>query len=97
MGTPTGKLPWWQLTLFGVGCTIGTGFFLDSSIAIRKSGLLVLVIFVLAAVATLFVYEALAQMTMQDPQKVLSVVMLRRLLDVGPDLSWVGSIGVQKF
>ncbi|WHY19396.1 amino acid permease [Paenibacillus sp. G2S3] len=69
MGTPTGKLPWWQLTLFGVGCTIGTGFFLGSSIAIRKSGLLVLVIFVVAAVATLFVYEALAQMTMQNPQK----------------------------
>jgi L-asparagine transporter-like permease len=69
MGNPAGKLPWWQLTLFGVGCTIGTGFFLGSSIAIRKSGLLVLVIFVLAAAATLFVYEALAQMTMQNPQK----------------------------
>ncbi|MEK5035507.1 amino acid permease [Paenibacillus sp. FSL R7-0302] len=69
MGTPTGKLPWWQLTLFGVGCTIGTGFFLGSSIAIRKSGLLVLVIFVLAAIAALFVYEALGQMTMQNPQK----------------------------
>lgn len=63
------KLPWWQLSLFGVGCTIGTGFFLGSSIAIQKSGLLVLLLFVLAAIATLFVYDALAQMTMKEPQK----------------------------
>lgn len=97
MGTPTGKLPWWQLTLFGVGCTIGTGFFLGSSIAIRKSGLLVLVIFVLAAVATLFVYEALAQMTIQNPQRALFVVMPKRLLAAGPGLAWAGSIGAQKF
>ncbi|WP_028563402.1 amino acid permease [Paenibacillus pinihumi] len=63
------NLPWWQLSLFGVGCTIGSGFFLGSSLAIRKSGLFVLLLFLLAAVATLFVYEALAQMTMNSPQK----------------------------
>jgi aromatic amino acid permease len=69
LSNSNGKLPWWQLTLFGVGCTIGTGFFLGSSIAIKKSGLSVLFIYILAAVATLFVYEALAQMTMKSPQK----------------------------
>lgn len=63
------KSAWWQLSLFGVGCTIGSGFFLGSSLAIRKSGLFVLLLFLLAAVATLFVYEALAQMTMNSPQK----------------------------
>ncbi|SFM37132.1 L-asparagine transporter [Paenibacillus sp. 1_12] len=69
METSQGKLAWWQLTLFGVGCTIGTGFFLGSSIAIQKSGFWILLIFILAAFATLFVYEALAQMTVLHPQK----------------------------
>ncbi|WP_240344355.1 amino acid permease [Paenibacillus sp. SYP-B3998] len=62
-------MPWWQLTLFGIGCTIGTGFFLGSNIAIQKSGYLVLLVFLLAALATLFVYEALAQMTAHHPEK----------------------------
>ncbi|MGO4500754.1 amino acid permease [Paenibacillus sp. 2RAB27] len=65
----TNKLSWWQLALFGIGCTIGTGFFLGSSIAIQKSGYFVVVIFLLAALATLFVYEALAQMTAANPEK----------------------------
>ncbi|WP_139997768.1 amino acid permease [Paenibacillus paridis] len=69
MGTKEDKLSWWQFSLFGVGCTIGTGFFLGSSIAIKKSGGLVLIIFLLAALATLFVYEALAQMTAKHPEK----------------------------
>lgn len=69
MSNLAGKIPWWQLTLFGVGCTIGTGFFLGSSIAIQKSGLLVLLIFLLAAIATLFVFDALAHMTMEHPHK----------------------------
>ncbi|OCT13909.1 hypothetical protein A8709_19005 [Paenibacillus pectinilyticus] len=65
----TNKLSWWQLALFGIGCTIGTGFFLGSSIAIQKSGYVVIFIFLLAAIATLFVYEALAQMTAANPAK----------------------------
>ncbi|WP_082593731.1 amino acid permease [Paenibacillus sp. Soil766] len=65
----TDKLSWWQLTLFGIGCTIGTGFFLGSGIAIQKSGFLVVVVFLLAALATLFVYDALAQMTAANPEK----------------------------
>ncbi|CAN7685298.1 amino acid permease [Paenibacillus sp. LjRoot153] len=65
----TNKLSWWQLALFGIGCTIGTGFFLGSSIAIQKSGFVVVFIFLLAALATLFVYEALAQMTAANPEK----------------------------
>lgn len=45
------------------------GFFLGSSIAIHKSGFWILFIFILAALATLFVYVALAQMTVQHPHK----------------------------
>ncbi|WP_223251776.1 hypothetical protein, partial [Bacillus atrophaeus] len=38
-------MAWWQLSLIGIGCTIGTGFFLGSSIAITKSGVSVLLSF----------------------------------------------------
>ncbi len=51
------KIKWWQLSLFGVGCTIGTGFFLGSSIAIRTAGPSVLILFVIAAIVTYFVYD----------------------------------------
>ncbi|SDP78545.1 L-asparagine transporter [Litchfieldia salsa] len=64
-----GNMKWWQLSLFGVGCTIGTGFFLGSSIAITKSGPAVLILFILAAIGTYFVFDALAKMTASDPQK----------------------------
>lgn len=64
-----GNMKWWQLSLFGVGCTIGTGFFLGSSIAITKSGPAVLILFILAAIGTYFVFDALAKMTAADPQK----------------------------
>ncbi|WGI63523.1 hypothetical protein QEN29_25260 [Escherichia coli] len=43
------SLSWWQLSLIGVGCTIGTGFFLGSSIAITKSGYSVCISFLLAS------------------------------------------------
>ncbi len=33
-----GNLKWWQLSLIGVGCTIGTGYFLGSSIGIKITG-----------------------------------------------------------
>ncbi|WP_246096185.1 amino acid permease [Paenibacillus sinopodophylli] len=69
MGASEQKLSWGQFALFGVGCTIGTGFFLGSSIAIHKSGYFVLPIFLVAAFATLFVYEALAQMTAKQPEE----------------------------
>ncbi|GGM24006.1 transporter [Paraliobacillus quinghaiensis] len=63
------KIKWWQLALIGVGCTIGTGFFLGSAIAIKRAGPMVLVLFILAAVATYIVYDALSSMSVSDPQK----------------------------
>jgi L-asparagine transporter-like permease len=62
-------MKWWQLSLFGVGCTIGTGFFLGSSLAIRMAGPSILIAFVMAALGTYMVFDALSKMTAQDPQK----------------------------
>ncbi|MEH7010318.1 amino acid permease [Neobacillus niacini] len=63
------NMKWWQLSLFGVGCTIGTGFFLGSSIAIKMTGPAILIAFILAAAGTYFVFDALAKMTVQEPLK----------------------------
>ncbi|MCG7334678.1 amino acid permease [Sporosarcina sp. ACRSM] len=65
----TASLAWWQLSLIGVGCIIGTGFFLASSIAIKMTGPSVILAFILAASATYIVFEALAKMSANDPQK----------------------------
>jgi L-asparagine transporter-like permease len=62
-------MKWWQLSLFGVGCTIGTGFFLGSSIGIRMTGASILLAFLIAALGTYLVFDALAKMTVQDPEK----------------------------
>ncbi|MGE7624983.1 amino acid permease [Viridibacillus sp. NPDC096237] len=71
MGSKTGKgsMMWWQFSLLGVGCTIGTGFFLGSSIAIEKSGPAVLIPFFLAAIGTYIVYDALVKMSIANPDK----------------------------
>jgi len=63
------NMKWWQLSLFGVGCTIGTGFFLGSSIGIRTAGPSVLIAFILAAIGTYFVFDSLSKMTAADPEK----------------------------
>ncbi|WP_047153587.1 amino acid permease [Aneurinibacillus tyrosinisolvens] len=64
-----GSLSWWQLALLGFGCITGTGFFLGSGIAIERSGFSVLLVFLLAAIGTYFVFDALANMIAQDTQK----------------------------
>ncbi|WP_394231780.1 amino acid permease [Niallia oryzisoli] len=63
------RLAWWQLSLVGVGCIIGTGFFLASGIAIRLTGASVLFIFIIAAAGTYIVGEALGKLAAHDPQK----------------------------
>lgn len=69
MRTRQGHLTWWHLSLLGTGCTIGTGFFLGSGIAIQKSGFTVLILFVLAALGTSFVFATLAKMTAAYPEQ----------------------------
>ncbi len=63
-----GDLKWWQLSLIGVGCTIGTGFFLGSAIGIKITGPSIVISFILAAIGTYLVYNLLAKMTAEDPQ-----------------------------
>lgn len=62
-------LPWWQLSLLGVACTVGTGFFLGSSIAIQIGGPSVLFNYALAAVGTYLVFDQLARMTADHPME----------------------------
>lgn len=62
-----GDLSWWQLSLIGVGCTIGTGFFLGSAIGIKITGPSIVFSFILAAFGTYIVYNLLAKMTAKDP------------------------------
>lgn len=64
-----GNLSWWQLSLIGVGCTIGTGFFLGSAIGIKITGPSIVFSFILAAIGTYIVYSLLAKMTAEDPQE----------------------------
>lgn len=61
------KLKWWQLSLLGAACTIGTGFFLGSQLAIEVGGPAVLIDYGLAALGTYLVYDNLAQMTAEHP------------------------------
>lgn len=63
------KLSWWQLSLIGVGCIIGTGYFLGSVIGIKMAGPAIIISFILAAIGTYIVAEALAKMSADDPQK----------------------------
>jgi len=66
-GAEENNMKWWQLSLFGVGCTIGTGFFLGSSLAIKMTGPAILIAFLIAATGTYFVFDALSKMTSQEP------------------------------
>lgn len=68
-GGQTGEMKWWQLSLVGVGCTIGTGYFLGSTIGIITTGPSIVFSFILAALGTYIVYNLLAKMTAEDPQE----------------------------
>ncbi|CAI6087521.1 amino acid permease [Cohnella sp. JJ-181] len=63
------KLRWWQLSLLGVACTVGTGFFLASRLAIEVGGPAILVDYLLAALAAYLVFDKLARMTAQTPME----------------------------
>lgn len=68
-GNSKGSMKWWQLSLIGVGCTIGTGYFLGSTIGIEVTGPSIVFSFILAAFGTYVVFNLLAKMTAQDPQE----------------------------
>ncbi|RYL93488.1 amino acid permease [Sporolactobacillus sp. THM7-4] len=60
---------WWQLSLIGVSSTIGTGYFLGSSIGIKAAGPSIVFSFILAAFGTFTVYHLLAKMTVAEPMQ----------------------------
>ncbi|MBP1965258.1 amino acid permease [Paenibacillus aceris] len=62
-------MKWWQLSLLGVACTIGTGYFLGSGIGIQMGGASVIFMFILAAFGTYIVFDVLARMTGTDPEQ----------------------------
>lgn len=68
-GKSKGDMKWWQLSMVGIGCTIGTGYFLGSSIGIEVTGPSIVFSFVLAAIGTYIVFNLLAKMTAEDPQE----------------------------
>ncbi|OKP85440.1 transporter [Paenibacillus helianthi] len=63
------KLKWWQLSLLGVAGTIGTGYFLGSSLAISIGGPAILLAYLLAAAGTYVVFDALSRMTADHPEQ----------------------------
>ncbi|WP_163971151.1 amino acid permease [Oceanobacillus halotolerans] len=63
------NMKWWQLSLFGVGCTIGTGFFLGTSLGIQLGGPAMLLAIIIAGIATYIVFDALANLTADHPEK----------------------------
>ncbi len=63
------NLSWWQLSFIGVGCIIGTGYFLGSAIPIQKAGSSVLIAYLLAGIGTWMVFQALAKLTAHHPEK----------------------------
>lgn len=68
-GETKGHLKWWQLSLLGIGCTIGTGYFLGSGIGIKLTGPSMVFSFLIAAIGTYIVFHFLAKMTTADPQE----------------------------
>lgn len=63
------KLKWWQLSLLGVAGTIGTGYFLGSSLAITIGGPAVIIAYIAAAAGTYVVFDALSRMTADHPEE----------------------------
>jgi L-asparagine transporter-like permease len=56
-----------QVAMIGLGCTIGTGLFLGSAIAVKLAGPAVIISFLLGAFVALTVMWALAEMSVEHP------------------------------
>jgi len=56
-----------QVAMIGLGCTIGTGLFLGSAIAVKLAGPAVLLSFLVGAFVALTVMWALAEMSVEHP------------------------------
>ncbi|MFD2616488.1 amino acid permease [Terrilactibacillus laevilacticus] len=61
-------LPWWQLSLIGIGSVIGAGYFLGTGLSIQLAGPSILLGYLVAGITAFFVFSALSEMTVNDPQ-----------------------------
>ncbi|UOQ49076.1 amino acid permease [Gracilibacillus caseinilyticus] len=68
MKNSTNQITWWQLVFTGLGCTIGTGFFLGSGIGLQLTGPSIVFSFLIATACTYIVFHCLASMSAADPQ-----------------------------
>jgi L-asparagine transporter-like permease len=94
----TSGLAWWQLSLIGIGSIIGAGFFLGTGLSIKTAGPAILLNYVIAGLTAFFVFGAIAEMTVADPQP----GSFRTYAKMGPSvIQWAsfqaGSIGWQGF
>ncbi|WP_129688962.1 amino acid permease [Gottfriedia acidiceleris] len=64
----TSKLSWWQLSLIGIGSIIGAGFFLGTGLSIQIAGPAILLNYIIGGFTSFFVFSALAEMTVADPE-----------------------------
>ncbi|MDQ0200559.1 amino acid permease [Neobacillus ginsengisoli] len=64
----TSGLAWWQLSLIGIGSIIGAGFFLGTGLSIKTAGPAILLNYLVGGLTAFFVFSALAEMTVRDPQ-----------------------------
>lgn len=69
MKTKEQPMQWWQLSLMGVACTIGTGYFLGTGVGISIGGPAIIPAFIIAAIGTFVVFDVLARMTASDPKE----------------------------
>ncbi|CRK81946.1 amino acid permease [Neobacillus massiliamazoniensis] len=61
-------LAWWQLSLIGIGSVIGAGFFLGTGLSIKTAGPAILINYLLVGITAFFVFSAISEMTVADPQ-----------------------------
>jgi L-asparagine transporter-like permease len=61
-------LAWWQLSLIGIGSVIGAGFFLGTGLSIKTAGPAILINYFVGGLTAYFVFSAIAEMTVADPQ-----------------------------
>lgn len=77
-----------QLTLLTLGGIMGSGLFLASGIAIRRSGPAVLLVFLVAAIAMTLEIIALGEMSAADPTAGSFLVYAERVY--GPGMTFIG-------
>ncbi|GGH84737.1 L-asparagine transporter-like permease [Pullulanibacillus pueri] len=61
-------IEWWQLSLIGIGSIMGAGFFLGTGLSIKTAGPSILIGYLIAGLTTFFVFNALGEMSVNDPE-----------------------------